>query len=122
MGDKRAITALIAPRLRDTVTLFDGTQPLGVRFLSKHGHTPGNIGSSWAYWMRATDLDLAEPVTIMGQRMISEGPLFSKKPSNFAKSKLARFLNLTGHLPFVARLAVARLIVRTLACGCFLTP
>lgn len=37
-GDDRVLTTAIATALRDDVTLDDGTLPLGIRFLSKHGH------------------------------------------------------------------------------------
>src|SRR5690625_7963462 len=37
-GEDRALTTAIATALRDEVTLDDGTLPLGIRFLSKHGH------------------------------------------------------------------------------------
>ncbi len=71
-GDDRAITTLIASWLRDTVTLFDGTQPLGVRFTSKHGHPAGSAGRCWAYWMRAKDAGLPEPVRVLAEEPIGE--------------------------------------------------
>jgi hypothetical protein len=71
-GDDRSITTLIARWLRDTVTLDDGTQPLGVRFVSKHGHPTGGGGVCWAYWMRATDAGLPEPVVVSDQPAIDE--------------------------------------------------
>src|SRR5699024_12614350 len=37
-GEDRVLTTAIATALRDEVTLDDGTLPLGIRFLSKHGH------------------------------------------------------------------------------------
>lgn len=71
-GDNRKVTTLIATWLRDTVTLFDGAQPLGVRFVSKHGHPSGGSGTCWAYWMRATDAGVVEPVTVTDQIAIGE--------------------------------------------------
>lgn len=71
-GDDRAVTTLIARWLRDTATLFDDTQPLGIRFTSKHGHPTGGTGNCWAYWMRATDAGLDEPITIFDEAAIDE--------------------------------------------------
>jgi hypothetical protein len=71
-ADNRAVTTLIASWLRDTATLFDGTQPLGIRFTSKHGHPTGGTGTCWAYWMRATDAGLIEPVTVTDEAPIDE--------------------------------------------------
>jgi hypothetical protein len=71
-GDERAITTLIARWLRDTVTLFDGTQPLGVRFNSKHGRPTNGTGTCWAYWMRATDAGIDEPVTITDEIAVDQ--------------------------------------------------
>ncbi|MEC5150576.1 hypothetical protein [Cryobacterium sp. GrIS_2_6] len=71
-GDDRAITTMIAGWLRDTVTLFDGTQPLGIRFTSKHGHPAGGTGTCWAYWMRAADAGVDEPIKIIDETAIDE--------------------------------------------------
>jgi len=71
-ADNRAVTTLIARWLRETATLFDGTQPLGIRFTSKHGHPTGGTGTCWAYWMRATDAGLTEPVTVTDEAPIDE--------------------------------------------------
>ena len=84
-GEDRAITATIAGWLRDTVTLFDGTQPLGVRFISKHGHPAGGTGTCWAYWMRATDAGLDEPVEITDETAIQESDVDLKKAQAFCK-------------------------------------
>jgi hypothetical protein len=84
-GDDRAITTLIATWLRDTVTLFDGAQPLGVRFISKHGHPPGATGTCWAYWMRATDAGLDEPVDIIDEATIDENDADLKTAQEFCK-------------------------------------
>lgn len=71
-ADDRAVTTLLARWLRDTATLFDDTQPLGIRFISKHGHPSGGTGTCWAYWMRATDAGLDEPVTVTHEAAIDE--------------------------------------------------
>jgi hypothetical protein len=71
-ADDRVVTTLIARWLRETATLFDGTQPLGIRFTSKHGHPTGGTGTCWAYWMRATDAGLIEPVTVTDEAPIDE--------------------------------------------------
>jgi hypothetical protein len=71
-ADDRAVTTLLARWLRDTATLFDGTQPLGIRFVSKHGHPAGGTGTCWAYWMRATDAGLDEPITVIDEAPINE--------------------------------------------------
>ncbi|MFZ4892927.1 hypothetical protein ACL9RL_00595 [Plantibacter sp. Mn2098] len=71
-GDDRAVTTLLAAWLRETATLFDGTQPLGVRFTSKHGRPVGGTGTCWAYWMRATDGGLDEPVSVTEETTIEE--------------------------------------------------
>ena len=63
-GDDRVLTTAIATGLRDEVTLDDGTLPLGIRFLSKHGHPAQGTGICWAYWMRYVDRGLDEPSTI----------------------------------------------------------
>jgi hypothetical protein len=70
--DDRAVTTLIAGHLRVAVTLFDGTQPLGVRFMSKHGHPAGGTGTCWAYWMRATDAGVDEPIDVIGEDPIDD--------------------------------------------------
>lgn len=84
-SDDRAITTLIAGWLRDTVTLFDGTQPLGVRFTSKHGHPTGGTGTCWAYWMRATDAGLDEPINITDDIAIAERDADLKTAQEFCK-------------------------------------
>lgn len=48
-GESRTATAMIATWIREQV-LDDGSLPVGVRFLSKHGG-----GYCWAYWMRRRD-------------------------------------------------------------------
>jgi hypothetical protein len=83
--DDRAVTTMIAGYLRDTVTLFDGTQPLGVRFTSKHGHPAGGTGTCWAYWMRATDARVDEPLSIIGEDPIDENNDELKTAQKFCK-------------------------------------
>lgn len=49
---------MVTTRLR-AMALVNGGQANGIQFNSRHG-----IGLCWAYWMRSTDLGLAqEPVT-----------------------------------------------------------
>ncbi len=84
-SDDRAITTLIARWLRDTVTLFDGTQPLGIRFISKHGHPTNGTGTCWAYWMRATDAGLNEPISIIAEIGIAERDADLKTAQEFCK-------------------------------------
>ena len=84
-SDDRAITTLIAGWLRDTVTLSDGTQPLGVRFISKHGHPTNGTGTCWAYWMRATDAGLNEPISITDEIGIAEHDTDLKTAQEFCK-------------------------------------
>ena len=83
--DDRAITTLIARHLRDTVTLFNGTQPLGIRFTSKHGHPTGGTGTCWAYWMRATDAGVDEPIDIIAEEPIDETDEDLKTAQKFCK-------------------------------------
>ncbi|RCS77839.1 hypothetical protein CIK70_12265 [Brachybacterium alimentarium] len=71
-GDDRVLTTAIATALRDEVTLDDGTLPLGIRFLSKHGHPARGTGICWAYWMRYVDRGLDEPATITHQTGIRD--------------------------------------------------
>jgi hypothetical protein len=84
-ADDRAVTTLLARWLRDTATLFDGTQPLGIRFISKHGHPAGGTGTCWAYWMRATDAGLNEPVTVSDEASINEHDVDLKTAQEFCK-------------------------------------
>ncbi|WP_157697084.1 hypothetical protein [Brachybacterium avium] len=71
-GDDRVLTTAIATALREEVTLDDGTLPLGIRFLSKHGHPAQGTGICWAYWMRYVDRGLDEPATIPHRTRIRE--------------------------------------------------
>ena len=87
-GD-RMVTTLIARWLRDTVTLFDGTQPLGIHFICTHGHPTGGTGTCGAHWMRATDAGLHEPVTVTDETPIDEDIPNSRPPRNSARSRPA---------------------------------
>ncbi|MGP5640933.1 hypothetical protein ACTXPS_16010 [Brachybacterium tyrofermentans] len=71
-GDDRTLTTAIARVLRNDVRLDDGTRPLGVRFLSKHGHPAKGTGLCWAYWMRDVDNGAAESTTITHHTSIGE--------------------------------------------------
>jgi hypothetical protein len=63
-SNERKLTTRVATWLREEVTLDDGSQPLGIQFTSKYGHSADGAGTSWAYWMRATDAGLTnEPAT-----------------------------------------------------------
>lgn len=84
-ADDRAVTTLIARWLRDTATLYDGTQPIGIRFTSKHGHPTGGTGTCWAYWMRATDAGLNEPVAVTDETPIDEDDADLKIAQEFCK-------------------------------------
>lgn len=84
-ADNRAVTTLIAGWLRNTATLFDGTQPLGILFISKHGHPTGGTGTCRAYWMRATDAGLDEPVAVTDEAPIDEDDADLKIAQEFCK-------------------------------------
>jgi len=63
-SDDRVLTSAIAEKLRNDITLDDGSLPLGVRYVSKHGRPAAGTGTCWAYWMRYADAGLDEPVTV----------------------------------------------------------
>ena len=63
-GEDRVLTTAIASKLREGIELDDGTLPLGVEFISKHGRPSGATGRCWAYWMRDVDNGLDEPTTV----------------------------------------------------------
>lgn len=86
-GDDRTLTTAIATWLREDVVLDDGSVPLGVRFLSKHGRPPGGTGMCWGYWMRATDLGEAEPVVVTDTEPILETDTALKKAQEHCKIK-----------------------------------
>ncbi|GAA4424038.1 hypothetical protein GCM10023169_20380 [Georgenia halophila] len=48
-GENRAVTTLLAEHVRGQ-TLFDGSRPLGIQFVSKTGY-----GNCWAWWDRRAD-------------------------------------------------------------------
>jgi len=63
-GARRDITTLLATWLREQV-LDDGSYPLGIRFLSKHGATGQGHGHCWAFWLRRADVGLSgDPVQV----------------------------------------------------------
>lgn len=71
-SEDRALTTAIAEVLRSEIMLDDGTLPLGIKFLSKHGHPARGTGICWAYWMRDVDSGLVEPTNITYQSAIYE--------------------------------------------------
>lgn len=71
-GDDRVLTTSIASMLREHIELDDGTLPLGVQFLSKHGTPSKGTGLCWAYWMREKDSGLEEPTRIMAHESITD--------------------------------------------------
>ncbi|MDH6238207.1 hypothetical protein [Cryobacterium sp. CG_9.6] len=71
-GEDRVLTTAIAGMLRENVELDDGTLPLGVQFISKHGKPAAGSGLCWAYWMREVDSGLAEPTTITASEPITD--------------------------------------------------
>ena len=58
---------------------------LGVRFTSKHGHPTGGTGTCWAYWTRATDAGLDEPIDITAEITIAEADADLKTAQAFCK-------------------------------------
>ena len=76
-GEDRILTTAIAEMLRENVTLDDGTLPLGLEFMSKHGHPTGSTGRCWAYWMRGPDSGLAETTQITNiAPILHDDPIF----------------------------------------------
>lgn len=69
-SDDRVLTTAIASAIRDSVTLDDGSLPLGLRFISKHGRPAGGTGVCWAYWMRQADEGLDEPLLVTADTSI----------------------------------------------------
>jgi hypothetical protein len=63
----RALTTLIATWLREEVTLDDGTQPMGIRFQTKHGRIGTGEGLCWAYWMRRRDAGLSDELVTVDE-------------------------------------------------------
>ena len=77
----RALTTLIAAWLREQVTLDNGTQPIGVRFQTKHGHIGAGEGVCWACWMRRLDAGLSDELVTA-----DEGQPFEVDYSPYAKA------------------------------------
>lgn len=71
-GDDRVLTTSIADFLRNRVTLDDGTQPLGVEFLSKHGAPSAGSGICWAFWMSASRGRSAQPPNVTRKEPIND--------------------------------------------------
>ncbi|WP_150115112.1 hypothetical protein [Microbacterium sp. CGR1] len=71
-GDDRVLTTAIAAAIREHVQLDDGTLPLGIQFLSKHGRPADGSGLCWAYWMRQVDSGLDEPAKVIRTEPILE--------------------------------------------------
>lgn len=71
-GDDRFLTTSIATVLREDVSLDDGTLPLGIEFISKHGKPHDGTGTCWAYWMRDVDNGLSETAIEIDSTTIAE--------------------------------------------------
>ncbi len=69
-GDDRVLTTAIATELRENITLDDGTLPLGIQFVSKHGVPAGQTGQCWAYWMRSVDSGLDDATEVLASEGI----------------------------------------------------
>lgn len=86
-GDDRVLTTAIAQLVRDNIQLDDGSLPLGVQFLSKHGRPAEGSGLCWAYWMRQVDNGLDEPTTVVATEPILDGDAAFKAAQAFCKIK-----------------------------------
>lgn len=86
-GDDRVLTAAIAQLIRDNVQLDDGTLPLGIQFLSKHGRPAGGSGLCWAYWMRQLDSGLKEPAQVVDTEPILEDDSAYRAAQQFCRIK-----------------------------------
>lgn len=86
-GDDRILTTAIASAIREHVRLDDGTLPLGIQFLSKHGRPADGSGVCWAYWMRQADSGLDEPAKVITTEPIVEGDPAYKAAQVFCKIK-----------------------------------
>ncbi|OSP07308.1 hypothetical protein B7W94_08410 [Microbacterium sp. LEMMJ01] len=84
-GDDRILTTVIASAIREHVQLDDGTLPLGIQFLSKHGRPADGSGLCWAYWMRQVDSGLDEPATV-----IKTEPIVDNDPAYIAAQKFCK--------------------------------
>lgn len=71
-GDDRILTTAIAGMLRNHIELDDGSLPLGVQFISKHGKPAAGSGLCWAYWMREVDNGLDDPTRVTGSEAIND--------------------------------------------------
>lgn len=86
-GDDRVLTTAIASAIREHVRLDDGTLPLGIQFLSKHGRPANGSGVCWAYWMRQVDSGLDEPSRVLDTESIEEDSPAYKAAQVFCKIK-----------------------------------
>lgn len=84
-GGDRALTTAIAGLLRDGVQLDDGSLPLGIQFISKHGRPAEGSGLCWAYWMRQVDSGLDEPTKILAAEPILDGDPAFRAAQEFCK-------------------------------------
>jgi hypothetical protein len=88
-GDDRVLTTSIAAAVRDSVELDDGTLPLGIQYISKHGRPSGGDGWCWAYWMRDVDAGLKSPPRWSSARRSMPMPRRSSPRSDTARSSPA---------------------------------
>lgn len=79
-SSNRPLTTLIATWLREEVTLDDGSQPMGIRFQSKHGRVGTGQGSCWAFWARQLDAGLQNELvsTDKGEAFKRDDPDYTK--------------------------------------------
>lgn len=87
-GEDRILTTAIAGVLREEVMLDDGTLPLGIEYLSKHGRPSSGSGTCWAYWMRDVDSGLAEPTTVTASTSIGENDAALEAAMAFCKIRV----------------------------------
>lgn len=86
-GDDRVLTTAIAGVIREHVQLDDGTLPLGMQFLSKHGRPADGSGLCWAYWMRQVDSGLDEPAKVLATEPILDDDAAHKAAQVLCKIK-----------------------------------
>ena len=86
-GDDRVLTTSISQFIRDEVQLDDGTLPLGIQFLSKHGRPTDGSGRCLAYWMRQVDSSLNEPTQVLGTEAILDEDAAYNTAQRFCKIK-----------------------------------
>jgi hypothetical protein len=77
-GSKREVTTMVAEHIRKQI-LFDGSEPLGIQFGSRHG---GAL--NWALWLRRIDLGLPGSD---GAELIAEHPIEFNDPDLFTASQ-----------------------------------